>query len=458
MQNNMKSTIKSIILGACVAFATTAVAQHTNSGYFLDGYMFRYQMNPAIGNNQNYISMPGLTNINVAERGTLGVSDIFYNVNGRTATFLHPDVSAEEAMSKFKGTNHIGVNTKIDVLSFGFKAFGGYNTMSISARANAAVKLPDDIFRLLKEGVTNDTYNIANVAAHADAYAEVALNHSHQITPNVRIGVTLKGLVGAGNVDLDFKKAQLELREDSWDVVTEAEVQANIKNLNLISSVSEETGNMCIDDVEIEKFGIAGYGAAVDLGAVVNIGDFEVSAALLDLGAISWSNNYLASTDGEHRFTTDKYTFNVDDEAANSFENEFERMGDDLAVLYEVKDMGDQGSRLRMLATTLNVGVKYTLPTYKKLSFGFLSTSRFQSDFSWTEVRLSANYAPCKFFSMGANVATGTIGSGLGWMINLHPSGFNLFAGMDYTCLNLVKPGVPKNSTTTVNFGINIPF
>ena len=85
------------------------------------------------------------------------------------------------------------------------------------------------------------------LAAHADAYAEVALNHSHQITPNVRIGVTLKGLVGAGNVDLDFKKAQLELREDSWDVVTEAEVQANIKNLNLISSVSEETGNMCIE-------------------------------------------------------------------------------------------------------------------------------------------------------------------------------------------------------------------
>ena len=67
----MKLNIKSIILGSCLAFSATAVAQHTNSGYFLDGYLFRYQMNPAIGNNQNYISMPGLTNINVAERGTL---------------------------------------------------------------------------------------------------------------------------------------------------------------------------------------------------------------------------------------------------------------------------------------------------------------------------------------------------------------------------------------------------
>ena len=454
----MKLNIKTIILGLGVACSSSAVAQHTNSGYFLDGYLFRYQMNPAIGNNQNYVSMPGINNINVAERGTLGVTDIFYNVNGKTTTFLNPEVSADEAMKKFKGTNHVGVNTKIDVLSFGFKAFGGYNTFNINARANAAVKLPSDIFRLLKEGVSNDSYNIANVAAHADAYAEIALNHSRQITKNVRIGVTLKGLVGAGNVDLDFKKAQLELREDSWDVVTDAEVQASIKNLQYTSSISEETGNMCIDDIDIEKFGVAGYGAALDLGAVVNIGDFEVSAAVLDLGAISWSNNYLASTDGEHRFSTDKYTFNVDDEAANSFENEFERMGDDLAVLYEVKDMGDQGSRLRMLATTINIGAKYTLPTYKALSFGLLSSSRLQGEFSWTEVRLSANYAPCRFFSMGANVATGTIGSGLGWMINLHPTGFNLFAGMDYTCLKLAKPGVTTNSTTTVNFGINIPF
>ena len=454
----MKLNIKTIILGLGVACASSAVAQHTNSGYFLDGYLFRYQMNPAIGNNQNYVSMPGINNINVAERGTLGVTDIFYNVNGKTTTFLNPEVSADEAMKKFKGTNHVGVNTKIDVLSFGFKAFGGYNTFNINARANAAVKLPSDIFRLLKEGVSNDSYNIANVAAHADAYAEIALNHSRQITKNVRIGVTLKGLVGAGNVDLDFKKAQLELREDSWDVVTDAEVQASIKNLQYTSSISEETGNMCIDDIDIEKFGVAGYGAALDLGAVVNIGDFEVSAAVLDLGAISWSNNYLASTDGEHRFTTDRYAFNVDDEASNCFEDELERMGDDLAVLYEMKDMGDRGRRTRMLAPTINVGAKYTLPAYKALSFGVLSSSRLQGDFSWTELRLSANFAPCRFFSMGANVATGNLGTGLGWLINIHPTGFNLFVGMDYTCMKLAKPGVPENSSTSINFGWNIPF
>ena len=454
----VKTIFKSIIMCIGMLVAASGYAQHTTSGYFLDGYLTRYQMNPAMGNSQGFVSFPGLSNINVAQRSTLGVKDIFYNIDGKTTTFLNPGVSSEEAMSRLKGTNHVGVNTKIDVLSVGFKGFGGYNTIGISARANAAVKLPTDIFRLLKEGVSNSTYNIADIKAHADAYAEIALNHSHQLNEKLRIGATLKVLVGAGNVDADFDKAQLELRDDAWDVVTDATVQANVKNLRYTSKVSENTGNMCIDEVDIDKFGVAGFGAAVDLGAVYTLGDFELSAALLDLGAIGWSNNYVASTDGEHRFTTDRYTFNVDDEASNCFEDELERMGDDLAVLYEMKDMGDRGRRTRMLAPTVNVGAKYTLPAYKALSFGVLSSSRLQGDFSWTELRLSANFAPCRFFSMGANVATGNLGTGLGWLINIHPTGFNLFVGMDYTCMKLAKPGVPENSSTSINFGWNIPF
>ncbi len=453
-----KTIIKSTILSIGILMSVPALAQHTTSGYFLDGYLMRYQMNPAIGNAQSFVAIPGLNNINVAQRSTLGVKDIFYNVDGTTTTFLNPNVSSEEAMSRLKGTNHVGVNTKIDVLSVGFKGLGGYNTIGVSARANVAVKLPTDIFRLLKEGVSNSTYNIADIKAHADAYAEIALNHSHQLTKNLRIGATLKVLVGAGNIDADLEKAQLELRDDAWDVVTDATVQANVKNLCLTSKVSENTGNMCIDDVDIDKFGVAGYGAAVDLGAVYNLGDFELSAALLDLGAIGWSNNYVASTDGEHRFTTDRYTFNVDDEASNRFEDELERMGDDLAVLYEMKDMGDRGSRTRMLAPTVNIGAKYTLPAYKALSFGALSSSRLQGDFSWTELRLSANFAPCRFFSMGANVAAGNLGTGLGWLINIHPTGFNIFVGMDYTCLKLAKPGVPENKSTSINFGWIVPF
>ena len=120
--------------------------------------------------------------------------------------------------------------------------------------------------------------------------------------------------------------------------------------------------------------------------------------------------------------------------------------------------MGDRGSRTRMLASTINLGVKYTLPTYKALSFGLLNTTRLQGDFTWTEFRASANYAPSRLFSMGVSAAAGTNGMGLGWMLNLHPNGFNLFAGMDYANFRLAKQGVPLSSNTAVNVGVNFPF
>lgn len=443
---------------ACILCGNSAMAQYANSGYFVDGYVSRHQLNPAFGNEKGYVSMPGLSNVSVSQRGSIGVRDIFYNSGGKTVTFMHPDIDAATALSKFGDKESVGANLKYDILSVGFKAFGGYNALTISTRSNAAVQVPYDLFRLLKQGAESDSYDISDFRAHADGYAEIALNHSRQIGKNIRIGGTLKLLVGAGNVDAEFNQAQLRLTEDAWTVVTDAQVQSSIANLRYTSEMSEQTGNMHVTNVDVDKAGVAGYGAAIDLGAAVTLGDFEVSAALLDFGFINWKNNYLASTDGTQTFSTDKYSFNVDDDATNNFEDEFDLIGDEIAKIYELKDMGDQGSRMRMLASTINVGAKYTLPAYKKLCFGLLATARLQSSYSWFEARGSVNYSPCSWFAMSVSGAAGNNGAGLGWMLSLHPKGFSLFAGMDYTCLKLAKPGIPENNSTTVNIGINFPF
>lgn len=443
---------------ACMLGGTHAMAQYTNSGYFIDGYLSRHQLNPAFGNEKSYVSMPGLSNVSVSQRGSLSVRDIFYNSGGKTVTFLHPDIDAATALSKFGDAEDVGANVKLDIMSVGFKAFGGYNAITLSARSNAAAQVPYDLISLLKQGVENNTYDISDFYAHAEGYAELAFNHSRQINDNIRVGGTLKLLVGAGNVDAKFTKAHLELNENAWTVVTDAQVQSSVANMRYKTELSEDTGNMHVTGIDIDKAGVAGYGAAIDLGASMTIGDFEISAAVLDFGFISWNNNYLASTDGEQTFTTDKYSFNIDGDATNNFDDELDLMADELARVYELKDMGDQGGRTRMLASTINLGGKYTLPAYRKLCFGVLATAHLQSSYSWFEARGSVNYAPCSWFSMSVSGAAGNNGAGLGWMINLHPVGFNLFAGMDYTCFKLAKPGVPENSNTTVNIGINFPF
>ena len=100
----------------------------------------------------------------------------------------------------------------------------------------------------------------------------------------------------------------------------------------------------------------------------------------------------------------------------------------------------------------------YTLPYYRRLHFGLLSSSRFAGDFTWTEVRISANVNPVDCFSADANVAFGTYGTSFGWLLNFNHRWFNIFLRMDHTLGKLSKEGIPLNSNASVNFGISIPF
>lgn len=146
----MKKIIRTLIFGGMVAAAMGATAQNTTSGYFLDNYNYRYQMNPAFGNDRNFVSMPALGNLNLAVRGNLHLSSVIYNLDGRTVLFTNPGIGVDEAMKKFKNKNRIGSDIKVNILSGGWGAWGGYNTVSINARANVGAIVPKSLFSLIK--------------------------------------------------------------------------------------------------------------------------------------------------------------------------------------------------------------------------------------------------------------------------------------------------------------------
>jgi hypothetical protein len=458
-------TIKSIIAVAIWGLASAATAQNLNSGYFTDGYLYRHTLNPAFGNDQSYVAMPALGNLNVGMNSNLRVDDILFNVNGRTALFLNPQVSTSEFLDGIHDKNKITENLRLQILGTGFKAFGGYNTFEINARQDLGLNIPGSLFRLAKEGIENKTYDISNFNAHAGGYAEIALGHSRQINDQLRVGAKLKVLLGIANIDANFKKAQLTLGENEWIGITAAEIQASIKSMKYEIEETErgpegeETTHKYVSGLDIDSWGINGFGLAFDLGAEYKLDkNWAFSASLLDLGYIGWNNNYVASTNGERQINTDKYIFNVDEDASNSFENEADRLMEGLSALYELQDNGDMGSRSKALAATMNLGVQYTPDFYDKLSFGLLNSTRMAGKYSWTEFRLSANVAPTNIFSASANMALCTYGTSFGWLLNFHPSGFNLFVGMDHTLGKLAKQGVPLSGRANVNIGINFPF
>lgn len=459
----MKQINKLIIALGLAAAATGASAQHTASGYFLDDYLYRYEMNPAVGNSRGFVAMPGIGNLNVDFQGSLHLKSVLFNRGGRTVTFMHPNVSASEVLGGLKDMNRINVSEQVNILSVGFKGIGGYNSVTISERADVGLRLPKSVFSLLKEGIANKSYEIDGMGAFGNAYAQIAFNHSHDIkvVPGLRVGATFKVLVGAGNVSAHFNRATLELGTDEWSIMSNAEIEARIKNLSFETDYNETSHVNQVNGMDMGDFSPNGFGVAFDLGAVYQLPmlkDLTVSAAILDLGFISWSQNMVASTRGDKYFNTDRYTFSADKNADNSFKNEGDRIKDDITALYQLEDMGDTGGVTTPLGATLNIGAEYKLPMYRNLSFGLLNTTRIQGDYSWTDFRVSANITPCKVFDATLSGSVGTFGVSFGWLANLHCTGFGLFVGMDHTPTKLAKQGVPLSSNMQFNFGMNFPF
>lgn len=450
----MKNNIKAAIAGVALLSCATMSAQHTYSGYFLDNYTYRYQMNPAFANEDNFVALPILGNLNIAMRGNLHLSNIFYNRGGQTVLFTNPQVE-QSAVNKFKNVNRLETNEKIDIINVGFKALGGYNTVSIGARINAGVHAPKAFFQLAKEGIENKTYDIKDLKAYANAFAQIALNHSRDIQqlPGLRVGAALKFYIGAGNLDARFNRAELELGENSWNATTNADVYASINGFKYKTKYNDKRHQDYVSGADINFKGLNGFGIGFDLGAEYKWRDFNFSLALLDLGFISWGKTQWASTDGNQTFESDAYIFN-----ANDLGDGWDQMKDGFEKLYQLKEMKEKSSRTTGIGATLNIGVEYELPYYRPLHFGFLSSTVINGGYTWSQARFSANVAPVKWFSATANLEASTFGCGFGWMVNFWTKGINFFVGMDHTMGKLAKQGLPLNSNASFNLGINFPF
>lgn len=453
------------MLGASLMAVSSAaaMAQASYSGYFLENYTHRYQLNPALtdttATTKDFVAMPALGNLNVGMRGNLHLNEVLYNRNGQTVLFTNPQVSAAEALKGIGNRNKIGESAHIDILAAGFEAFGGKNAVTLSVVEDANVMLPGSLFRLAKEGVSNQTYDISDVQANATGYVQLQFNHQRDLgqwVPGLRAGAAFKMLFGLANFDAYLNNAYLELGENQWNAVTNAVVHTNFGNMRYKTKFSEETQQNYVNDIEFDGFGVKGFGIGFDLGATYDWNDFQFSLALLDLGFISWSGTQTASTNGDQSFNTDAFIFGVEgDDAKDEWNNS---MKPALYKLYQLHDLGNTGSRTRALRATLNWGVDYEFPYYRPLHFGLVNTTRFNGPFTYTDFRISANVRPVKCFSASANLAAGTYGVGFGWLANVNIKGFNFFLGMDRTFGKLAKQGLPINSNGEINLGMNFPF
>ncbi len=475
-KNKMNNICKHLLVASFLLVGGTAMAQTLNSAYFTDDYKFRHDMNPAFDNEQSYIAVPALGNISITTRGNFGYKDVVMNnpMYGTEAgakkmtSFMNPYISADDALSGFsKGNNRVVGDVNIAILSAGFKGFGGYNTIELNAKASFGVSLPYELFEFAKN-TGNKSYEIGDINVRARSYAELAFGHSHKINEKLRIGAKLKFLFGVANGDARLENLRADLSGDQWIVSGKANAQMSMKGFTYKTKKGEynrvdANGNPetydKINDVDVSGTGLGGFGMAVDLGGVYKLNkDWTLSASVLDLGFISWSNNMKAVNRSESFVFSGFHDTAVKDRSGATADDQMDDYGDQIADFINLKDVGDQGGRTTALAATVNVGAEYTLPSYNKLSFGMLSSTRINGAFSWTEGRLSANWKPLKWLDGGINFAVNSFTASMGYVLNIHPKGYNFFIGMDHILGKTSKEFIPLSSNASLAMGMSITW
>ena len=458
---------KIILVATLMLSVVTAMGQSLNSAYFTDEYKFRHDMNPAFGNEQNYVSIPALGNINVRTQGNFGYRAIFKDNpnpygNKTLTTFLSPYIDVNTALDGFtNGNNRIVGNVGITILSAGFKSWGGYNTIEINSRTSFGVSLPYELFEFAKNTGNRD-YNIGDINAGAISYAEIAFGHSRQLDEKLRVGAKFKVLLGVGRADVKMENVQAQLSDaNQWLISANAQADVSFKGFTYkekTKDFKQKPGSYnYVNDVDVDGAGVGGFGLAVDLGASYKLNDdWSFSAALLDLGFISWSNDMQARNLNK-QFIFDGF-HDVEITRHGGMRDAGETYSDQLAEFANLQDQGDQGGRTTGIGSTINLGAEYTLPVYRKLSFGLLSNTRLQGKYSWTEARLSTNWKPLRWLDGGMSVGVGSFGASAGWLINIHPKGYNFFLGMDHILGKQSKEGIPLSSKASVNLGMNITW
>lgn len=466
----MKKSLRYMAAALTMAAAILPTsAQELRTSYFMETSNFRHQMNPALLDSP-YFGM-FFSNINVGMTGNIGAKQFIFDTNGlpgytgnyRYTTFMDPNVDAATFLNKLHDKNRFDLYLNYNLFSVGFKAWGGVNLLELNLRSNTNLTLPKGLFEFAKTAGEKEHYEFGGLGMRTQNYMELALGHSRDINKQWRVGGKLKFLIGAAYADFTADNVTLDMTEDAWRIQSNAQMKASLLKSDVIHedpSKNSADGRPRVKKLDNFGFSLPGFGMALDLGVTYKpIENLTLSAAITDLGFISWKNTHHASSQGDYTFDGfNNIYIGSDKDQTEDIDDQFDQIGDDLEEMFSVYDDGTK-TATQALAATLNVGAEYKLPAYDKLKFGFLYTSRIHGKYSWHQGMLNVGVRPVKWFECNVNGAVTSTGVTAGGMLSLKAPHFNFYIAADRFFSKMGKQGVPLNSSNgNITFGMTFPL
>ncbi len=421
----MKRLFWTFVFG-CSLLAVSA--QQVNTLYFLENSPHRHYINPALAPiSRMYLSLPaiGYTSLSVGNN-SLALSDLVYNKDGKTVTFLHPELGDTQAFVKGLKSSVMGeIDAQITLLSFGGRTKKkGYWHFTLNERIEGGVSLPKGLFSFALNGGMQDlngvnTFDLKQLGVSASVYTEVGIGYMHPINEKWAVGGKVKFLYGHAYANMTNEELDLHASSEEWNLqgngyaMVAAPVNRYPASMEMEDIQNTEWGLMQDANGNLDIMGMVkpqGLGAALDLGFTYKPHEkVQISAAVTDLGFISWTKGvrYNYDIDGTYsgvgEFKYEDY-YNAE---TGVFETE--RLGDTIGThlqgIYQNairKDGEAEQGFTRMISPRLNVGVDANF-WENRIGVGVYSQTKFVNTRIYEEVTLGAAFRPCHWFQIAAS-------------------------------------------------------
>jgi len=458
-----KIIIIGLILGSVI---TTLSAQEINTLHFMKGVPQSDIFNPALHNDSTklVIGLPGLSGVNYSLNSGFAVNNLLHKGTGLLADSLVLDL--EKFNNSLSTSNTISQQLGVPILYLGYHSKKSFFSLTVSEKAMANLSFDKSLITFLKDGNASfmgQNYDLGGLKMNAFQYSEFALGYSTSMLNNrLTIGLRAKVLFGKFAVQTEKMNLKVETAADGSYINLNSDIKINMSSP--LSAEYDQDGYFSgMKDFEFKPVDYmtetGNKGFAFDFGAVYRLTPkILLSASLVDIGKINFSNNLLNLTQAaSYNWEGIDFSKSIDTKAddyvnpSDLIETETNKLTDTFRP--KNTDFSSEAFGMNIPAKIFFGG---TYDISRNFNVGILDRFYKSGDYSQNSITLSANAMMGKFFSLtGSYSMIGNSNNNLGIGMALQLGFLQLYLVND-NVLAFVDPA--KVEVVNMRFGLNLLF
>jgi len=419
-----KIFIPIIVLLAAVSSAT---AQEFSTTYFLDNNLYSYRINPAIPGEKNFVGFL-VSNVNLSFGSNASINSFLYpSASGTLVTGFHSSVSSEQFINNLPKNLRADQVFNENIVAVGFWTKNAFHNIEINIKEDVFAGLPRGMFELAKCGSSDYPYDLSQTNVSAKSYAEIAYGYTRKIGEKFSVGGRIKLLMGLAAGNAGFDKANFYVNGDKIEYDASARFRLS-SNFLKAGTKAEDPSIFDFSAFNLDASSISpcGWGAAVDLGMTYKpIKGLTVSFSVLDLGGINWKYNIVGNSSSSGVYTGETV------KSDGTIKGDYQKFLETVEELANFKQVDGGESSFDMLACTMNLGARYYMPFYERLSVGLLATCKIDKYNSNVGARLGATVTPLDWLSITGNYGVNSYCKSYGLALSLNAANLNFVFGYE---------------------------